>query len=257
MKIFILGAGKMGAWLTEEFCLDHEVAVYDRDLTKLRFFFEVTRFSKLEEVTAFAPELVINCASLQHTRDAFDSVLPLLPADCTLADIMSVKGDIAEYYAKAGHPFVSIHPMFGPTFGNLRNLENENGIIIKDSCEQGKALFRTLFQKLKLNIFEMGFKEHDEMMAYSLSIPFAASMAFAASLHMTAAPGTTFRKHLAIAKGVLSEDAYLLAEIMFNPETQKQLENISNKLSYLCHIIKGRDYEEMASFVERLKKNLD
>lgn len=257
MKIVILGAGKMGAWLTEEFCLDHEVAVYDRDLNKLRFFFEVTRLSALEEVRDFAPELLINCASLQYTREAFDSVLPFLPERCILADIMSVKGDIGEYYAKTGHPFVSIHPMFGPTFANLRKLQDENGIIISDSCEEGKAFFRALFERLELHIFEMCFHEHDEMMAYSLSIPFAASMAFAASVHQTAAPGTTFRKHLAIAKGVLSEDVYLLAEIMFNPETQKQLETISNKLSYLCHIIKGRDYEEMASFVERLKKNLD
>jgi prephenate dehydrogenase len=31
MRIFILGAGHMGAWLVEEFCLDHQVAVYDTD----------------------------------------------------------------------------------------------------------------------------------------------------------------------------------------------------------------------------------
>ena len=33
------------------------------------------------------------------------------------------------------------------------------------------------------------------------------------------APGTTFKKHMAIAKGLLSEDDYLLQEILFNPRT--------------------------------------
>ena len=39
MRVFIMGAGHMGAWLVEEFCLDHEVAVYDIDRRKLKFFF--------------------------------------------------------------------------------------------------------------------------------------------------------------------------------------------------------------------------
>gem|GEM_PF-4428929 len=29
MKICVLGAGKMGTWLTDALCLQHEVAVYD------------------------------------------------------------------------------------------------------------------------------------------------------------------------------------------------------------------------------------
>lgn len=31
------------------------------------------------------------------------------------------------------------------------------------------------------------------------------------------APGTTFKRHMKIAKGVLNEDDYLLQEILFNP----------------------------------------
>ena len=33
MRIFVMGAGRMGAWLVEELCLDHEVAVYDRPIS--------------------------------------------------------------------------------------------------------------------------------------------------------------------------------------------------------------------------------
>lgn len=44
------------------------------------------------------------------------------------------------------------------------------------------------------------------------------------------APGTTFKKHMAIAKGLLSEDDYLLQEILFNPRTPSQVENIRLEL---------------------------
>lgn len=44
------------------------------------------------------------------------------------------------------------------------------------------------------------------------------------------APGTTFKKHMAIAKGLLSEDDYLLQEILFNPRTPGQVTNIRTEL---------------------------
>ena len=78
---------------------------------------------------------------------------------------------------------------------------------------------------MKLNIFEYTFDEHDETVAYSLSIPFVSTFVFAAVMKHQEAPGTTFKKHMAIAKGLLSEDDYLLQEILFNPRTPGQVEN--------------------------------
>ena len=43
-------------------------------------------------------------------------------------------------------------------------------------------------------------------MAYSLSIPFVSTFTFAAVMKHQDAPGTTFKRHLKIAQGVLSED---------------------------------------------------
>ncbi|MGD9076428.1 MAG: hypothetical protein PVJ69_14520, partial [Desulfobacteraceae bacterium] len=71
------------------------------------------------------------------------------------------------------------------------------------------------------------------------------------------APGTTFRKHLRIAKGLLSEDDHLLAEVMFNPNTVRQIEEINSQLAYLTHIIRGRDYEEMEKFLNKLRDNIE
>ena len=107
--------------------------------------------------------------------------------------------------------------MFGPTFASLSNLNTENAIIISEGDHLGKIFFKDLYQTMKLNIFEYTFDEHDETVAYSLSIPFVSTFVFAAVMKHQEAPGTTFKKHMAIAKGLLSEDDYLLQEILFNP----------------------------------------
>ncbi|MDD5766150.1 MAG: prephenate dehydrogenase/arogenate dehydrogenase family protein, partial [Candidatus Marinimicrobia bacterium] len=72
MRIVILGAGRMGAWLVEEFCHDHHVAVFDTDPKKLKYFINVTRFLELSEIKTFKPELLINAVNLKNTIEAFD-----------------------------------------------------------------------------------------------------------------------------------------------------------------------------------------
>ena len=147
--------------------------------------------------------------------------------------------------------------MFGPTFANVRDLRDENAIIIKESDEEGKAFFRDFFHGLNINVYEYSFEAHDKTIAYSLSTPFASSMVFAACMKKQDAPGTTFRKHLKIAGGVLSEDDHLLAEIMFNPHTVRQIEEINSRLAYLTHIIRAKDYEEMQRFLNNLRSNIE
>jgi prephenate dehydrogenase len=143
--------------------------------------------------------------------------------------------------------------MFGPTFANIRDLRGENAIIIRESDEEGKDFFRAFYQRLKVNTFEYTFEEHDQTMAYCLSIPFASSMVFAACMKNQEAPGTTFRKHLEIARGLLSKDDHLVAEIMFNPHTIHRLEDIGSRLASLTHIIRARDYEKMKTFLDNLR----
>jgi len=257
MKILILGAGKMGTFLTDVLCLDHEVALYDTDAKKLRFVFNTLRLTKPEEIQEFEPELMINCVTLKYTIEAFDSVLPFLPKSCIISDIASVKTDLQEYYEKSGFRYVSTHPMFGPTFATLDNLSTQSAIIISESDHMGKAFFKDLYHSLHLNIFEYTFEEHDETIAYSLSIPFASTLVFASVMKPQEAPGTTFKRHMDIAKGLLSEDDYLLSEILFNPNTPKQVENIRRELASLLDIIEHKDSKRMQAFLRKVRKNIE
>ncbi|MDR1274455.1 MAG: prephenate dehydrogenase/arogenate dehydrogenase family protein [Odoribacteraceae bacterium] len=256
MKIQILGAGKMGAFFADVLSGEHEVAIFDYHPERLRFTYNCTRMSDPREIADFAPEILINAATLRYTIDAFRQALPHLPASCILADIASVKTGLKEFYEEAGRPFVSSHPMFGPTFANLANLASENAIIITESSHMGKVFFRDLYNSLKLRIFEYSFEEHDETIAYSLSIPFTSTLVFASVMKHQEAPGTTFKKHMDIAHGLLSEDDYLLTEILFNPYTPRQLEQIRQELARLLEIITVRDPAAMRDFLHGIREKI-
>jgi len=256
MKITVLGAGHMGSWIADELASDNQVFVFDLDSKRLKNIKKASTIKDIQEIKKFKPDMLINAVSLPKTKEAFSSVMPLLPQNCILCDLTSVKGDLKKFYQNSGFKFVSIHPMFGPTFANVENLSDENIIIIKESCQKGKDFFIKLAKKLKLHIFTYTFSEHDQEVAYSLGVPFSASLVFASCVCQTNAPGTTHRKHMETAKGVLSEDDYLLSEILFNPQIIPQIKKINSKLSYLTHIIKSRNTEIMKEFLDELRKNI-
>lgn len=253
MKIAVIGIGKMGSWIAEQLALSGDVVVYDSDpKIETRF----PRLQSLSELQSVAPDLVVNAVSLQHTIAVFEQIIPMLKPDTIIADIASVKTGIPELYAKANLPFVSIHPMFGPTFARLDSIQEENAIIIRDSTSAAKAIFVELFAKLGVRVYEFSFAEHDKMMAYSLTTPFVATLMFALCVDETAVPGTTFAKHKKIAEGLLKEDPQLLSEILFNPASIHQIETVTAKLEFLKHVIKARDQGEVSKLIDRLRSNI-
>lgn len=257
MRILILGAGKMGTFFVDLLSFEHETAVYDVQPQRLRFMYNTLRFSSLDEIRDFRPELVINAVTLKHTLNVFRQVLPLLPDDCILSDIASVKTGMKEFYEACGRRYVSTHPMFGPTFANLGALSSENAIVISEGDYMGRIFFKDLYQRLGLNICEYTFEQHDETVAYSLSIPFVSTFVFAAVMKHQDAPGTTFKRHMAIARGVLGEDDCLLREILFNPRTSGQVSKIRDELKELLDIIDRKDEDRLNAYLQRIRKNID
>lgn len=256
MKILVLGAGKMGSFFLDLLSFSHETAVYEKDPKRLRFTYNTLRFTELKEIEEFKPELVINAATVKYTIPAFKEVLPYIPEQCIISDIASVKTGLKDFYEGTGRRYVSTHPMFGPTFANLNQLSEENAIIISEGDYMGKCFFKDLYSRLGLNIFEYTFQEHDETMAYSLSIPFVSSFVFSAIMKHIDAPGTTFKRHEKIAKGVLSEDDFLLQEILFNPHSAGQVERILEELTDLHDIIKEKDHDRMKAYLTKIRENI-
>lgn len=256
MKILILGAGKMGSFFLDLLSFDHETAVYEKDPRRMRFTYNTLRFTSMDEIEAFRPDLVINAVTVKYTIPAFEEVMPHLPQDCIVSDISSVKTGLKDYYEQCGHRYVSTHPMFGPTFANLNQLSEENAIIISEGDYMGRIFFKDLYSRLGLSIYEYTFDEHDQTVAYSLSIPFVSTFVFAAVMKHQDAPGTTFKRHMRITKGVLNEDDYLLQEILFNPYTAGQVEKIGTELNELLDIIKNKDAKRMKSYLTKIRNNV-
>lgn len=256
MRILVLGAGKMGSFFLDLLNFEHETAVYEKNPERLRFTYNTLRFTALDEIDEFRPELVINAVTVKYTISAFKEVIPHLPADCIISDISSVKTGLKDFYEHCGHRYVSTHPMFGPTFANLNQLSHENAIIISEGDYMGRIFFKDLYSRLGLNIYEYSFEEHDKTVAYSLSIPFVSTFVFAAVMKHQDAPGTTFKRHMNIAKGVLNEDDFLLQEILFNPYTSKQVEQIRTELKLLLEIIDNKDAEGMKEYLTKIRDNV-
>lgn len=246
----------MGSFFTDVLSFDHECAVYEIDPKRMRFLYNTQRFTKFEEIDDFQPELVINAVTLKYTIDVFRQVIPHLPESCILSDISSVKTDLRDFYESTGMRYVSTHPMFGPTFANLGALSRENAIVINEGDYMGRIFFLDLYRRLGLNVHEYSFDEHDEAMAYSLSVPFVSTFVFSAVMKHQDAPGTTFKRHLKIAKGVLSEDDTLLREILFNPRTKNHVEQIRSELKDLIDIIDRKDEEALGNYLQRIRKNI-
>lgn len=256
MKILVLGAGKMGSFFTDVLSFKHECAVYETDPKRMRFLYNTQRFTTMDEIAEFRPELVINAVTLKYTLSVFEQVIPYLPADCIISDISSVKTGFLDFYTQTGMRFVSTHPMFGPTFANLGALQNENAIVISEGDYMGRLFFLDLYNHLGLHVHEYTFDEHDEAMAYSLSVPFVSTFVFSAVMKHQDAPGTTFKRHLKIAKGVLSEDDTLLREILFNPRTKAHVEGIRAELKELINIIDRHDEEALDTYLKKIRKNI-
>lgn len=256
MRILVLGAGKMGSFFLDLLSFEHETAVYEKNPERLRFTYNTLRFTALDEIDDFHPELVINAVTVKYTISAFKEVMPHLPADCIISDISSVKTGLKDFYEHCGHRYVSTHPMFGPTFANLNQLSHENAIIISEGDYMGRIFFKDLYSRLGLNVYEYSFEEHDKTVAYSLSIPFVSTFVFAAVMKHQDAPGTTFKRHMNIAKGVLNEDDFLLQEILFNPYTSEQVEQIRTELKRLLEIIDNKDAEGMKEYLTKIRDNV-
>ena len=256
MRILVMGAGKMGSFFLDLLSFEHETAVYEKTPERLRFTFNTLRFTSMKEIEEFKPELVINAVTVKNTITAFEEVIPHLPEDCIISDIASVKTGLKDFYTQCGRRYVSTHPMFGPTFANLNQLSQENAIIISEGDYMGRIFFKDLYSRLGLSIYEYSFEEHDKTVAYSLSIPFVSTFVFAAVMKHQDAPGTTFKRHLDTAKGVMGEDDYLLQEILFNPYTSGQVERIRTELKDLLDIIERKDEAGMKAYLGKIRANV-
>jgi prephenate dehydrogenase len=252
MKILIVGAGKMGSWLAEVLGKDHEVAVLDNNPGH-QLPPENKRLKKPGEVASYNPDMLVNAVPLNKTIKVFGDLMGHLHYDTLIGDMASVKNGLAQFYKSCGFRFVSTHPMFGPTFADMKNLRHEHAIIIEESDPEGKAFFRQLFKGLRIQVHQMTFREHDINMASSLSKPFLLSLLFGSTLDQNIHPGTTYAKHHQIIKGLISEDDTLLSEVLMNKASLETVNLLQNELQQMKELIEKEDKKGWVNYIQQIR----
>lgn len=257
MKILILGAGKMGSFFTDLLSFEHEVAVLESDPKRMRFIYNAT--SPTEAGRSCRIQTRIS-HQLRDTKlyDRSIQECHALPAAILYHLGYRIGQDTPEKnFTKhvASRMFLPTRCLVrhSPIWDNWR--KKIRSLFRRDHL--GKIFFKDIYSSLRLHICEYTFEEHDKVVAYSLGIPFASTMVFAATMKHQDAPGTTFKRHMKIARGLLSEDDYLLTEILFNPRTPHQIARIQEELDILQEIIKNKDSERMKEYLTKIRKNIE
>ena len=57
----------MGSFFCDILSTTHDVAIFDTDPRRLLFTFNCRRFSSMEEIQEFAPDMLINAATVKYT----------------------------------------------------------------------------------------------------------------------------------------------------------------------------------------------
>ncbi|HOU83818.1 MAG TPA: prephenate dehydrogenase/arogenate dehydrogenase family protein [Spirochaetota bacterium] len=254
MKVAVLGFGRMGGWFADNLKADCAVAVLDTDSAKTKNAKGVKVLLKYEDLAAFAPDVLINAVNHNSTFEAFDEAIKYVSDKCIIGDVAAVKDGLSEYYSLKNRKFFSLHPMFRPA--DNHDYSSEFAVIINESDSSMRDYFTKYFDSFKIKIYQYSFEEHDEMTASALAVPFISSMVFASCTKLENVPGNTYKKHMDITRSLMSEDDYVLAEILFNPKALAEIEKINSKLSYLTHIIKAEDFDEVHKFFENLRSNI-
>lgn len=242
----------MGSWLAEMLGRNHEVAVLDNN-SGHQSPPKSKRLDNKTEVASYNPDMLVNTVPLNKTIEVFQDLLPHLQPHTLVADMASVKNGLAQFYRNCGFRFVSTHPMFGPTFANMKDLRHEHAIIIEESDSRGKAFFNQFFKSLSLQVHQMTFRQHDTNMASSLSKPFLLSLLFGSTLDQNVHPGTTYAKHHRIIKGLLSEDDSLLSEVLMNQASLDVLDVLQNELQQMKDLIQEKDKTGWIRYIQKIR----
>jgi prephenate dehydrogenase len=252
-RILIAGYGKMGSWLWSLLSKEYELAVLETGSVITKSAPDVNFLKNMADVKSYNPDLFLNCVSISKTLPVFSEMVSILPPECMLADIASVKNGLPDFYGNSGRRFVSLHPMFGPTFSDMSSPGGRTAYLIAESDANGKEFFKTCFEKAGIVIREVGFVEHDKLMATLLSVPVITALLFSAAATERAFPGTTYHRYAAVSGGVMNENAELLRMILSNRFTKEKIAKMADTLSSIAHSLSRDSEPEFISLLESVR----
>jgi chorismate mutase/prephenate dehydrogenase len=256
MKVLILGgSGRMGRW----FCnyldsMGHQVSVYDPQGP-------VEGFGYTEDLgdAVRTSEMILLSTPLSASGDILGEVMSTKPGGIVF-DICSLKSHLvghARAAARAGLSITSLHPMFGP---GVRTLLERNVILCRCGSPDADREVKALFEGTEANLIEMDIEEHDELMAYVLSMSHVVNLVFTDMLvrsgksfpDLSRVASSTFVKQTKASRDVAYEAAELYYEIQtLNTHTNGAFSLFLEAAKDLERAVRERDFDRFAEIMQR------
>lgn len=174
--------------------------------------------------------------------------LPVLPADCVLADITSIKAQpLNAMLAKHQGPVVGLHPMFGP---DITNLVKQVVVVCHGRSE---AEYQWLLKQLTVWGAELAVKqaaEHDAAMQLIQAMRHFSSLVYGVHLadenadlnELLQLSSPIYRLELAMVGRLFAQNAELYADIMLSScEVAALLERYQQRFNQLLGLLKAKD----------------
>ena len=215
--VVIGGAGQLGRLFVNMFRLSgYRVEILERD-----------DWPRAEPMLSQAGMVVV-AVPIDATCEVIDK-LGMLPADCILVDLASVKnGPLQAMLAAHTGPVLGLHPMFGPDSGSLAKQ-----VVVYCDGRQPEAYqwFLEQIQVWGARLHRISAVEHDQNMAFIQALRHFATFAYGLHLaeenvqleQLLALSSPIYRLELAMVGRLFAQDPQLYADIIMSSENNLAL----------------------------------
>jgi chorismate mutase / prephenate dehydrogenase len=252
--LIVGGAGAMGTWFRGFLELaGHTVDVADPALGVLPVPRPNGRYGGLSDIEDLDRYAVIwVTAPLNRTAAVLEDLITRRPQG-PIVEVSSIKTPLLGALARArdeGVRIHAIHPMFGPGKSFYEPLTFV--LAAQRDATEEKGMVAPLLAHPYTHLVVVPFPHHDRLMGWLLGMSHLTNMLFGAALarsgiepsELHACASTTYRRQVATALSVLSEDSDLYLDIQYlNPHRNEVYSAAREALDRLVSLVTERDRE--------------
>ena len=256
------GTGRMGQWFTLYFKnMGYEVEIIaknKRKVAKIAKYFRVNYATSIND-SINKSDIILVSVPMRATTPTISEVLEHVEKDKIILEISSLKNNIEKEinkkFKKHKDNIISIHPLFGP--GLDINSKQQIILIKSNKTNKQKRIVTQLFPKSNITIVNA--KDHDESMAYILSLTHFINILFLSMLKKQNNIdyfSTTFKIQYNLANAILNDRTELLADIqILNKDFNKVLNNFIKDSKEFQKIINKKQDKELVKNIDSIKNN--
>ena len=211
----------------------------------------------VEQALVDNSELVIISVPIDETVNVIRRISPWLTSDHLLSDFTSVKCDAVPAMLETDASIISCHPMFG----DMRDVSEQNLIVIPVREGDFLAAFCDLFQALDLNVELIeDWKKHDESMSFIQGLMHFIHIVFTQTLKSKSADLDTilsicspvYQANFAFTCRILQRDPHLYTHILMdNPQNIAVLNDFVNIAQDSIGLLQQKDQKSfIGKFLE-------